>query len=102
LPECFALLRRRLEGERGGDGTKEYIRVLRLLETHSISQLAKAITETLAMGATSRDIIAQCLTPRENWAVKLFSLDGHPHLRGVRVAPPDLNAYRDLVIGGVR
>lgn len=102
LPECFALLRRRLESDQGSDGTKEYIRVLRLLETHSISALAKAITETLSMGATSRDLIAQWLIPREDWSVRLFSLDGHPHLRGVRVAPPDLNAYRDLVVGGAQ
>ena len=32
LPECFALLRRRLEGEYGGEGTREYIRALRMLE----------------------------------------------------------------------
>ena len=97
LPECFALLRRRLESDRSGDGTKDYIRVLRLLETHSIAKLARAIDETLSRGATNRDLIAQWLMPRENYRVSLFSLDGHPHLRGVRVAPPDLNAYRDLI-----
>ena len=32
LPECFAVLRRRLEAERDGEGTREFIRVLRLLE----------------------------------------------------------------------
>jgi hypothetical protein len=30
LPECFSILRRRLENERSGEGTREYIRVLRL------------------------------------------------------------------------
>jgi hypothetical protein len=35
-----------------------------------------------------------------NWRFTLFCLDGHPHLRQVRVAAPDLAAYGQLV-GGV-
>jgi len=36
LPECFAVLRRRLAAELEGEGTREYIRVLRLMEKHSV------------------------------------------------------------------
>ena len=32
LPVCFGVLRRRLEAEFGGPGTRQYIKVLRLLE----------------------------------------------------------------------
>ena len=38
LPECFLLLRRRLAAERAGNGTREYIKVLRLLEKHAMPQ----------------------------------------------------------------
>lgn len=100
LPECFAVLRRRLEAERDGDGTREYIRVLRLLEKHSLSRLRRAVEQALAVGAVTRDAIAQFLYPREDGRVATFSLAGHPHLRQVRVAPPNLAAYRQLV-GGV-
>src|SRR5271170_2862449 len=100
LPECFALLRRRLEAERDGDGTREYIKVLRLLEKHSLSQLRRAVEQALAVGAITRDAVAQFLYPREDWGATLFSLDGHPHLRHVRVAAPNLASYMDLV-GGV-
>ena len=80
LPECFALLRRRLEAEWDGDGTREYIKVLRLLEKHSLLQLRRAMEQALAVGAITRDAVAQFLYPREDWEATLFSLDGHPQL----------------------
>jgi hypothetical protein len=100
LPKCFALLRRRLEAEREGEGTREYIKVLRLLEQHPLSQLRPAVERGLAAGAITRDAIAQFLYPREDWRATLFSLDGHPHLRQVRVDAPQLHQYQELV-GGV-
>ena len=100
LPECFGLLRRRLEAERDGDGTREYIRVLRLLEKHPLPKLRAAVEQALEVGAITRDAVAQFLYPREDWGATLFSLDGHPHLRHVHVAAPNLAAYTELV-GGV-
>ncbi|GAF78784.1 unnamed protein product, partial [marine sediment metagenome] len=47
LPECFALLRRRLEAEHGGPGTRLFIRVLRLLELFSLKQLTDAVEYAL-------------------------------------------------------
>jgi len=100
LPECLFRLRRRLEAERDGDGTREYIKVLRLLEHHPLPKLRAAVEQALAVGAITRDAIAQFLYPREDWRTRLFSLDGHPHLRHVRVAAPNLASYTELV-GGV-
>lgn len=99
LPECFALLRRRLETERDGEGTRQYIQGLRLLEKHPLPQLRRAVEQALSVGAITRDAIAQFLHPREDWRATIFSLDGHPHLREVRGAAPDLTAYRQLVRG---
>src|SRR5258708_17922614 len=68
LPECFALLRRRLELElEGGQGTREYIRVLRLLEKHALDELTRAVEKGLAVRAHTRDAVAQFLLPREEW-----------------------------------
>lgn len=97
LPECFGVLRRRLENERDGDGTREYIRVLRLLEKHSVSQLTRALEEALAVGAISCDAVAQFLFPRQDWRASAFSLDGHPHLRHVRVDAPEIELYNQLL-----
>ena len=101
LPECFGILRRRLEAQREGEGTREYIRVLRLLEKHSLPDLRAAVEKALAVGVVTRDGIAQFLFPREDWRFTVFSLDGHPHLRTVRIAPPDIQSYREL-LGGAR
>ena len=98
LPECFALLRRRLELElEDGQGTREYIRVLRLLEKHALPRLSRAVEKGLAVRAHTRDAIAQFLLPREEWRATTFRLEGHEHLRQVRVAGPDLSGYRSLL-----
>ena len=98
LPECFASLRRRLELElAGGEGTREYIRVLRLLEKHPLAELTRAVEKALEIRAHRRDAIAQFLLPREDWRATAFRLDGREHLRGVKVGAPDLAAYRGLL-----
>ena len=51
LPECFAVLRRRLEAERDGEGTREFIRVLRLLEKHPLDRLTAAVEQGLRVRA---------------------------------------------------
>src|SRR5262249_54807763 len=76
LPERFAALGRRLEAERDGEGTREYIRVLRLLERHSLGRLTEAVEQGLRVRAHSRDAVAQFLLPREDWRATTFSLDG--------------------------
>ncbi len=97
LPECFGILRRRLENERSGEGTREYIRVLRLMEKHPPKKLCAAIEAGLAVGALTCDAIAQFLFPRNDWRATSFVLDQHPHLRHVRVAMPDVSIYQQLL-----
>ena len=100
LPGCFATLRRRLEAELGHGGTREFIKVLRLLETSTIPALTKAIEAALAIGATGSDAIALILFHQAEQPVGLFSLDGHPHLKSVTIEAPDLTAYRALTATG--
>jgi transposase len=64
LPECFAVLRARLEAQSGGEGTREYIQVLRLLERHSLAQLTAAVERGLRCNAVIRDAIAQASRSR--------------------------------------
>jgi transposase len=99
LPDCFAVLRRRLEGELGGAGTREFIKVLRLLESAPVPQLAQAVEHALTIGATSAEAIRLVLEHRREQPVGLFRLDGHLHLKAVRVGEPDLTAYRALAEG---
>ena len=98
LPECFGVLRRRLEAERESDGTREFIKVLRLLEHASLGELGKAIDYALDIGTTEADAVRLILEHRREQPVKLFRLDGRPHLADVVVAPPHLDAYRTLLV----
>lgn len=96
LPGCFDLLRRRLEADLGHRGTREFIRVLRLLEHASIHALAGAISAALAIGASAPEAIELILRHRAERPVSLFALDGFPHLQPYGIDPPDLSAYRVL------
>jgi transposase len=99
LPPCLGVLRRRLEHERE-DGTREYIRVLRLLEKHSLEVLSVAVERGLTVRAHSRDAIAQFLLPAQPWTQTTFRLDGREHLRHVQVAACDVRSYQGLLAGG--
>jgi hypothetical protein len=100
LPDCFAVLRARLETERTSEGTREYIRVLRLLESHSLDEVRRAVERGLLCNALIRDAIAQFLIPQEDWRQTTFRLEGREHLRQVQVSNTDVTAYADLVAGG--
>ena len=102
LPECFDTLRRCLEGEeeKKGEGLREFIRVLRLLEDHSMDKLRVAIEKALLIHAHSRDAVLQFLVPHFSWRNTTFLLDGCKHLRLIRVSKPDLSAYRNLLPPG--
>jgi hypothetical protein len=105
LPECFDTLRRRLQGqeEKEGQGIREFIRVLRLLEDYPMVRLRMAVEKALRVQAHSRDAILQFLTPRFSWRNTTFLLDGRKHLRLVKAAKSDLSAYGTLLSkGGVR
>ena len=101
LPSCFDLLRRRLGADMDeSNGIREYIKVLRLLESATIGQLAGAIEQALSIGATGLDAITLILEHRRQAPVALFSLDGHPHLKSVCVPGMNLAAYHGLTGGG--
>jgi len=98
LPECFHQLRSRLEAEEQRWGTREFIRVLRLLEKYSMVRVEKAVKAALKLQHCHRDVVAQYLYEEE--PVTAFSLEGREHLKGVYVAAPDLTRYVELM-GGI-
>ncbi|WP_218932062.1 Mu transposase domain-containing protein [Adhaeretor mobilis] len=102
LPTCFTVLRRRMETEPNGLGTREYIRALRLLESYSVPELARAIEYALDIGIHDADSIRVILEHRRESPVGLFSLDGRPHLRTVAVTETNVSAYQALLMEDVR
>jgi transposase len=97
LPECFPLLRRRLEAADTQHGTRSYIRVLRLLEKFSLAQLTAAVEYALDIDVIDADSIRTIVEHRSDEPVELFPLDGRPHLAHVRVETTDVSSYQALL-----
>jgi transposase len=100
LPDAFTLLRRRLESQHGGPGTREFIRVLRLLESFSLAQLKDAVEYALDIDVIDPDSIRVIVEHRSQTPVELFSLAGRPELACVRVETTDVSAYQSLLMEG--
>jgi transposase len=97
LPECFGLLRRRLEAADPRRGTRDFIRVLRLLERFSLDQLTGAIDYALDIDVIDADSIRTIVEHRADTPVALFPLDGRPHLAHVSVEVTNVSAYQALL-----
>ena len=82
------------------DGTREFIKVLRLLEHHAIPELKHAVEYALEIGAVGADAIRLILEYQQESPIALFSLEGRPHLKLVQVAKTDVSVYQSLLIGG--
>ena len=100
LPSCLELLRRRLETRQGGPGTREFIRVLRLLEKFSLAQLADAVESVLDIDVIDPDSIRVIVEYRVQAPIALFSLEGRPRLAEVRVEATEVSAYQSLLVEG--
>jgi hypothetical protein len=103
LPEPFAALRRRLEEADPRGGTRQYIRVLRLLEAHDLAAVTAAVERALALAVADADAVRLLLERAGEQPAAGYDLTGRPQLLAVRVPPPDLGAYGALASGkGVR
>jgi len=99
LPAAFATLRQRLAKADPRGGTRQYIRVLRLLETYDQAAVTTAVERALTLAVLDADAVRLLLErDREQPAVG-FDLTGRPQLLAVRVPPPNLALYSALTSG---
>jgi transposase len=96
LPDCFDLLRRRLEADSGAQGRREFIKTLRLLETIPLAALTPAIERALEIDVLAVDAIRLLVQQGLEEPTKWFRLDNHPHLQSHSIPPPNLTSYREL------
>jgi transposase len=80
LPECFAQLRRWLEARLKKHAGREYIQVLRLLETFAVEEVSAAVEDALRLGAISFDAVRHLLLCRIERRPPRLNLDQWPHL----------------------
>lgn len=97
LPECFDVLRRRLESDYDKQGKRDYIQVLLLLERYSMARLEKAVRKAITCGAIRPDAVKQFLFDDPDLRQTAFTLDGREHLKAVSVSGTDVSAYGDLL-----
>ena len=61
LPEAFITLRRLLEARMGKAGKREYVQVLRLMESFRLKEVAGAVDDALRLGAIGRCCMDQTI-----------------------------------------
>ena len=97
LPEEFATLRRLLESRMGRRGKREFVQVLRLLETFSMSEVHAAIKDALRLGAVSFDAVKHLALCRLEGRPPRLDLELYPYLPQVRVSTTSARDYMSLL-----
>ena len=99
LPEEFSTLRRLLESCMGRRGKREYVQVLRLLETFSQQEVHGAIKDVIRLGALSFDAVKHLLLCRMEGRPPRLDLELYPYLPRVRVSTTSARDYMSLLSG---
>ena len=100
LPEVFATLRRLLEARMGKPGKREYVQVLRLLETFKLDDVHAAVREALRLGAIGFDAVKHLVLCRIERRPPKLDLTLYPYLPRVTVEATSAKASMALLGGG--
>ena len=96
LPEGFARLRRLLESRMGRRGKREYVQVLRLLETFSMGEVHSAVKDALRLGSISFDAVKHLVLCRLEGRPPRLDLELYPYLPKAMVSTTSTRDYMSL------
>jgi transposase len=99
LPEEFATLRRLLEARMGKKGKREFVQVLRLMETFRIADVTAAVGDAIARGAIGFDAIKHLVLCRIERRPPRLDMAVYPYLPKATVATTSARAYMGLLAG---
>ena len=99
LPEVFDRLRRLLEARMEQRGRKEYIQVLRLLETFDLAQVERGIKHALSLGAPSVDAVKHLILCALEQRPAKLNLSLYPYLPEACVGLTQPRSYLQLLGG---
>ena len=99
LPEEFATLRRLLEARKGRRGKREFVQVLRLLESFRLEEVHAAVRDALRLGALSFDAVKHLVLCRLEGRPPRLDLELYPYLPRVRVNATSAGDYMTLLSG---
>ena len=94
LPDEFATLHRLLEARMGKKGKREYVQVLRLLETFEMAHVHGAIKQALGLGAIGYDAVKHLVLCRIEKRPPRLDLDIYPYLPKAQVETTDPASYK--------
>jgi hypothetical protein len=97
LPECFATLRRLLEARLKKHGSREYVQVLRLMETFTLAEVTHAVEDALHLGTISFDAVKHLLLCRIERRPPRLDMENYPHLPLARVRTTQASDYMSLL-----
>jgi transposase len=97
LPGCFAQLRRLLEARLKKHGSREYVQVLRLIETFALAEVTQAIEDALLLGTISFDAARHLLLCRIERRPPRLDMDNYPHLPMAQVRTTQAADYMTLL-----
>ena len=99
LPKEFATIRRLLEARMGKAGKREYVQILRLLETFRLDEVRKGIATALGLGAIGFDAVKHLLLCAIERRPPKLDLDVYPYLPRATVRTTSAKAYMTLLEG---
>ena len=99
LPEEFATLRRLLEARMGKQGKREFVQVLRLMETFRSDEVAAAVGDAIARGAIGFDAVKHLVLCRIERRPPRLDMTVYPYLPKATVATTSARSYMDLLAG---
>ena len=99
LPGEFATLRRLLEARMGKPVKREYVQVLRLLETFEMDHVHGAVRQALDLGAIGYDAVKHLVLCRIERRPSRLDLDIYPCLPRARVETTKPSSYMSLMSG---
>jgi transposase len=100
LPEEFVTLRRLLEARMGKKGKREFVQVLRLMEVFRIDDVAAAVRDAIARGATGFDAVKHLVLCRIERRPPRLDMTIYPYLPTATVATTSARSYLDLLAEG--
>jgi hypothetical protein len=101
LPPEFGNLRRLLEARMGKKGKREYVQVLRLLESFSKGDVRAAISDALERGVIGFDAVKHLVLCRIEKRPPRLDLLAYPYLPRAEVATTSASSYMGLLTRAV-
>lgn len=100
LPPEFNQLRRQLEARMGKRGRREYVQVLRLMETFTMAEVGAAVRQAQLLQAISFDAVKHLVLCAIDKRPPKLDLENYPHLPVAEVALTRAADYQMLLEAG--